>query len=214
MYLKVSPLLWARSCSAALLRSSVSPLRPSGFTLIETMVVVAIVAILAALAAPSFSDLIRNNRVSAASSALQVSLNLARSEAVKRGTDARVTVAASQCTGSGASTACKFEKGWTVFFDKTNNANGDVAPTADSSSVTRLEVVAAPSAPVSFGQNGLVQSFTYNGQGRLIDVTGAGVVARSAWFYDASSDKYCLVSSNTGRIRATRVVSASNCPTS
>ncbi|WAT83519.1 GspH/FimT family pseudopilin [Delftia acidovorans] len=56
--------------------------RPRGFTLIEMMVVVALVAILAALAAPSFIAQIANQRVSSAALELQSLLQLARSEAV------------------------------------------------------------------------------------------------------------------------------------
>ncbi|MPS98116.1 MAG: prepilin-type N-terminal cleavage/methylation domain-containing protein [Pseudomonas sp.] len=55
---------------------------PRGFTLIEMMVVVALVAILAALAAPSFIAQIANQRVSSAALELQSLLQLARSEAV------------------------------------------------------------------------------------------------------------------------------------
>jgi len=181
----------------------------NGFSLVELMVVVAIVAILAAVAAPSFSVMLRNNRLAAASSALQVSLSLARSEAVKRGSNARVTVAANIAVGA-------WTNGWTVFVDKTTNANGEIAPVTDDNSATgwtRLEVVGVPSAPISVGQTGTFNSFSYNGQGRLIDVTGAGVVNRSFWFFDDTSEKYCLIVNNTGRVRAARVASAVSCPT-
>lgn len=177
-----------------------------GFTLIETMIVVVIVAILAAVAAPSITELFRTTRLSAAASALQVSLNLARSEAIKRGSDARVTVAAN-------GTAGVWTNGWTVFFDQTGNANAGVAPTADGATMTRLEVVAAPSGPVTFSQSGTLNYFTYNGQGRLVDVSGAAVVGQSVWFSDGSSERFCLVLTNTGRVRATRVPSGSSCPT-
>lgn len=182
----------------------------SGFTLIEVMVVLTIVAIMAAIAAPSFTEMLRRNRLSAASSVLHVSLNLARSEAVKRGADARVTVAAN-------TTAGVWSNGWTVFSDRTSNANGSVGPAADvvgAAGVTRLEVVAAPSGPVSTGQTGAINYFTYNGQGRLIDATGAGVVNRSFWFFDGTSERYCLVVNNTGRVRSTRVASGASCPAS
>ena len=57
----------------------------TGFTAIELMVVVSIVAILAALAAPSFSPLIENWRVRESAEQLQSTLYYARSEAIKRG---------------------------------------------------------------------------------------------------------------------------------
>lgn len=180
----------------------------AGFSLIELMVVVSIVAILTTLAAPSFVDMLRRNRLSAAASALQVSLSLARSEAVKRGADARVTVAANTAAGV-------WTNGWTVFVDGTGTANAGVAPTADTAGVTgvtRVEVVAAPSGPVGTGQTGTLNYFTYNGVGRLITTTGASA-NRSFWFFDDVSEKYCLVLNVSGRVRTTRVDSAASCPT-
>lgn len=59
------------------------PLR--GFSLIELMVAVAILAILLALAVPSFQDMIQRNRVRTAAADLTTGLNLARAEAIKRG---------------------------------------------------------------------------------------------------------------------------------
>jgi type IV fimbrial biogenesis protein FimT len=186
--------------------SAAGSFKAMGFTLIETMVVVAIIAILASIAAPSFQSLIRKTHLTAASSALQVSLSLARSEAVKRGTDARVTVAA-------AGTAGSWVNGWTVFVDGTANANGGVAPIADGATVTRIEVVAAQSPNLVYAQTGALNYFTYNGQGRLVDVSGGGVVNRSVWFFEGDSDKYCLIANNTGRVRTARVASAVACAT-
>lgn len=179
--------------------------RGRGFSLIELMVVVAIIAVLASLAAPSFRNTILSNRASGAASALQVSLNLARSEAVRRGGDARVTIAANTSAG-------QWSNGWTVFVDKTTDANGGVAPTADSSTVTRLEVAAALN-DVSFNQTGSLNYFSYNGFGRMVDVSGATVSSRTFWFFADTSDKHCLIVNNTGRVRVAKVKSNETCPT-
>ena len=181
-----------------------------GFTLIETMMVVVIVGILAAVAGPSMVEMYRTSRLSAASSALQVSLNLARSEAIKRGSDSRVTVVANGAAGV-------WTNGWTVFADGTSDANGEVAPTADTAVapiVTRLEVVAAPTGPLTFTKSvGAADYFIYSGNGRLIDTAGAAVSGRTVWFSNAGSDRFCLIVTNTGRVRTMRSPSATDCPT-
>ncbi len=72
-------------------RAVFEPRRPAGgFTLIELMVTVAVVAIFASLAAPSFRQLIAKQRLRSAASALTESLWLARSEATKRNTASTV----------------------------------------------------------------------------------------------------------------------------
>jgi len=58
-----------------------------GFTLIEMMTVLAIIAILVTVAAPSFAEMVATQRVRAAASALTESLWLARAEATKRNAD-------------------------------------------------------------------------------------------------------------------------------
>jgi type IV fimbrial biogenesis protein FimT len=56
----------------------------SGFTIMELMIVVAIVGVLAAFAMPNFRDLVARMRLKTGTSELHSSLLLARSEAVKR----------------------------------------------------------------------------------------------------------------------------------
>ncbi len=61
-----------------------------GLTLLELMVVVAIMAILMALAAPSFRKSIDNNRMLTAVNSLATGISLTRAEAIRRG--AQVTM--------------------------------------------------------------------------------------------------------------------------
>lgn len=74
-----------------------------GFTLIELMVSVGILAILGAIAAPSFTNALVSMRMRATAYDLVGDLVLARSEALKRGTNVTITPAATGWTG-----------GWTV----------------------------------------------------------------------------------------------------
>lgn len=61
-----------------------------GFTLLELMVTLAVLAIVIGLAVPSFQQMIINNRLNTEVNTLVSALQLARSEAVKRGAEVRV----------------------------------------------------------------------------------------------------------------------------
>jgi type IV fimbrial biogenesis protein FimT len=67
---------------------------PRGFTLLELMVTLAVLAVLITVGIPAFAELVQNNRVTAQTNELVSALNVARSEAVKRGRNVQVVVAA------------------------------------------------------------------------------------------------------------------------
>ncbi|PID33763.1 MAG: hypothetical protein CR955_00910 [Thiotrichales bacterium] len=96
----------------------------SGFTLIEMIVTITIVAIFASIAVPSFSNLIKKNRITTSTNEFISSLVLARSEALKRSRDVTVCASDDQTSCSGT----EFSKGWIVYAD----CNGDGSLTAAS----------------------------------------------------------------------------------
>lgn len=97
-------------------------MRQQGFTIIELMITVALVAIIAAIGIPSFQDLVASNRVVSAINELHSGLRLARIEAVKRGDSVVFCSTSDQATCSGA-----WGDGWLIFHD----ADEDGAVDAD-----------------------------------------------------------------------------------
>ena len=80
----------------------------TGFSLVEIITVVAIIGILAAIGVPYYQDMIERNRLKQAVEALKSDMQFARTEAIKRSNDLRLTlIAATWCYGiEDSNTAC------------------------------------------------------------------------------------------------------------
>ncbi|MEM1110583.1 MAG: GspH/FimT family pseudopilin [Pseudomonadota bacterium] len=100
-------------------------MKTGGFTLVELMVVLAIMSIMLLIAAPSMRDVIKNNRLLAESYAIRATLNSARSEAMSRRMS--TIVCESENLTTCASSTNAWSKGYLAFVD----ADGDGLPDAD-----------------------------------------------------------------------------------
>lgn len=89
-----------------------------GFTLVELMVTVAVLAILTTLAIPSFTTLINSNQLVSQANELVAVMQGARSEAIRRNT--RVYL----CSSSDGATCASSDTwtGWLMFADRDGNA--------------------------------------------------------------------------------------------
>lgn len=134
-----------------------------GFSLIEALVSVTIIAITLSLAAPAFTAIAKNNRMRSQISDFHFSLLLARSEALKR--VARVTVCHSsdqrQCGGA------RWSDGWMVFVDSNNNAR------ADSGEAVLLKHPALRGDNTLVGNRPVASYISYVGNGRTMRTTGS-----------------------------------------
>lgn len=116
-----------------------------GFTIVELMIVVVIVAILTAAAAPSMGKMIRNSRVKTAAFDVFASLTFARSEAVKRNLTVTITP-----NNSG-----DWTKGWVI-----NDSNGTVLKIEKDRQVNSNEMVMTGPVNVVYARTGRLSAAT------------------------------------------------------
>ena len=84
----------------------------AGFTILELMMAIAVAGVLAAVALPSYTNMVKNNCMTTSASSLVTSLQLAKSEAVKRRTT--ITVAPTKNSGDADYSSNEWGEGWTV----------------------------------------------------------------------------------------------------
>lgn len=86
--------------------------RQTGFTFMELMLTIVILAILATIAVPNFQSALQNNRLTGQANEIVAALQFARSEALKRGLPVEM------CASSdGATCGGNWNQGWMVFAD-------------------------------------------------------------------------------------------------
>ena len=120
----------------------------AGFSLIEMMVVLAVLAISLLVAAPAFTDLIRDNRLVSSTYGVRATLNLARSEALAR--RAAVVVC-----GTANGTACSKSTDWSSGYLALIGVDEDATVDAGNPGQSRLhwEQQNNPSVTVTFSRN-------------------------------------------------------------
>ena len=152
-----------------------------GFTIIELMVTIAVLAVAVAIAVPAYTNMLINNRMASKINEYVASLHYARSEAVKRGANVRACASSDglTCTNSG-----DWDQGWIVLVDATSTLLNVYPPLSGGDTLVKSGL---QPRSIRFDGNGMSAGF--NGTVTLCDRDGDIKKARA------------VVISNAGRIQ-------------
>lgn len=153
----------------------------SGFTLIELMITLVVVAILLAVGIPSFQTIFETNRLATQANELVTAVNLARSEAIKRGVN--VTVRAN---------AAGFQTGWCIHINDNCTAAANIL--RQYPAMNQMAV-----------NSGGVLVLEFNGQGQKASPAGeVSILLSPADCASGTADRARTISiANTGRASIT-----------
>lgn len=131
--------------------------------MVELMVVIAIVAVMTTLAAPSFKNLIQSNNMSGAVNTFLADMRYARSESIRRGGGVVMCRSSnpedsSATCGSGSTVG--WESGWIIFHNLNNNNQRN-------SGEPLLRVQGPITAVNTIAESGAATIFKFTATGRL-----------------------------------------------
>jgi type IV fimbrial biogenesis protein FimT len=136
--------------------------KQSGFTLIELVVVMALMAVVLGIAAPNIGQMLAKFRLDSAVGTLISDLNVARTESIKSGQPILVVCQGTPCS----QTPISWTGGWVMCYDADSNNVCDVTtavrinPIRAKDALAKGQVLTATSLRVTFFPTGFTNSAT------------------------------------------------------
>jgi len=160
----------------------------SGYTMVELMTVLSIASILLAIGVPSFGALIRNQKMTTTANDFFTAINLARSEAIQRGTRVDLVPA-----GDGTD----WTRGWVVLIDRNGNQKADAGEQIISFHGPAPKGMAIKAAFT----DSKAQYLAYNGSGRTRTNANSQAPQLGSWLFTLDNQARRIVINFLGRPR-------------
>lgn len=125
------------------------PGRPAGFTLVELIITIAIVAILMAVAAPAMTSFLADQAAVANADEFAAAVRFSRTEAIKRGRTITMCASTDPAADAPACNAADWKTGWAI-----TEPNGAVLRVQNA--LRSVESADGNATTLSFAPNGLV----------------------------------------------------------
>lgn len=148
-------------------RSPVSHRRLRGYTLVESLIVVALISIIAAAAVPSMMQFVDARRIEDAARRLVADLAFGRNEAVKRNAPVLLCPASGD-TCAATPAAAAWVEGWRICHDIDGDGVCDAATVNDpnpmrvQSAVPQSTSLSGPASRLRFNANGTLSATDYS----------------------------------------------------
>ena len=168
----------------------------NGFTLYELIIIIAILGIATAVAAPNLATMVANNRISASANDFVAALQFAKAETSSRVNP--VTICKKNAAGDGCVGAGDWSQGWIVFSDANGDGSVDAAadpillnhealhPQITFAGTAGLQdlITYRPSGTTSLASTGVLimcddRPFEESARGILVTITGRGSVMKA-----------------------------------
>lgn len=169
-----------------------TPKPAPGFTIIELMVVLVVLAVLLSVGAPSFTNLIRDNRLISAAYDLRGALSTARSEALAQ--RAFVTVCASN---DGATCSGTWEDGYIAFVDFDGDGSFDTGGTGPDDNMVIANVTGVTDISITLNATDASGRLRFDPQGTALGNNGTFTVCDQR----GANEARALFLSNAGSAR-------------
>ena len=167
---------------------------PRGFTLIELLTTMAVAAILLTIAMPALNGMLRSYRLTQGANELVGAANLARSEAIQRGSRVTLVPCNWQESSSSCATGSQWRDGWALI---AGPAEGSTDLTVSSANLLRLFDPLAAEIAMSSPTQGYL-SYTRDGRALNWD----GFPQNQTVTLRAGDRSHAVIINRLGRVRS------------